>query len=218
MTRPILEARRLGPASNEPPRKLVILLHGYGSNGTDMIALAPQWQFAPDLMFLAPNAPERCSGSPGGYQWWGLTDLSRSALGAGARRAAPALDAFIDAQLAEHALEEKDVLLVGFSQGTMMALHVGLRRERSFAGIIGYSGMLADPAGLQHAIRSRPPIMLIHGAADEVVPVAALHEAKHELHRIGVEVESHISATLGHAVDAEGIALGLRFAKKVLQK
>lgn len=217
MTLPVLDGPRIAPLSGEDPRMLVILLHGYGSNGADMISLAPMWrQSLPDALFLAPNAPEYCPGRPGGYQWWGLTDYSRPALSAGARRAAPALDAFIDTQLSKYELSEDHLLLVGFSQGTMMALHVGPCREKPLAGIIGYSGMLADPKTLSGAIRSKPPVLLVHGTADQIVPVAAIHEAKRELHSHGFEVETHVSPGLAHGVDPHGMELGRRFARKVL--
>jgi phospholipase/carboxylesterase len=217
MSVPILDGPRLQPASGKAPRELVVLLHGYGSNGADMISLAPFWrEQLPDALFLAPNAPERCPGGPGGFQWWGLTDFSRQALAAGTRRAAPALDGFLDAQLSEHKLAEDRLLLVGFSQGTMMALHVGLRRERQLAGIIGYSGMLADTTGLAGMVRSKPPVLLIHGSSDQVVPVGAIHEAERELHRLGIKVETHVARGIGHGVDPHGLDLGRRFACKRL--
>ncbi len=213
----MLDGPRLEPASGGKPDALIILLHGYGSNGADLISLAPHWRGAlPDTLFVAPNAPERCSGAPGGFQWWGLSDFSRPALAAGARRALPALDAFIDRQLADHGLAEDRVVLVGFSQGTMMALHGGPRRERQLAGILGYSGMLADVAGLAGEVKTKPPVLLVHGSADQVVPVAATHEAKNELHRLGFDVATHISPGLGHSVDAIGLDLGRKFVMRVL--
>jgi phospholipase/carboxylesterase len=203
--------------SGGKPRALIILLHGYGSNGADMISLAPHWRRdVPHALFLAPNAPERCPGSPGGYQWWALAEFSRAALSAGAERATPALDAYIDAQLAEHDLTEEQLLLVGFSQGTMMALHVGPRRERCLAGIIGYSGMLADPAGMKTGARTKPPVLLVHGSDDAVVPLAAFHEARAALQRLDFKVSEHVSPRLGHGVDARGLELGGAFARRVL--
>ncbi len=217
MTPTALDGPRIEPSSGKDPAMLVVLLHGYGSNGADMISLAPVWRHAlPDALFIAPNAPEYCPHSPGGYQWWSLTDYSRPALAAGARRAAPALDAFLDAELAKHGLSEDRLLLVGFSQGTMMALHVGPCREKQFAGIIGFSGMLADPMLLSKSIRTKPPVLLVHGTADQIVPVAAIHEAKRELHRHGFAVDTHVSTGLAHGVDPHGMELGRRFARKVL--
>ncbi len=217
MSTPILDGPRLEPASGATPRSLVILLHGYGSNGADLISLAPHWRGSlPDALFLAPNAPERCQGMAGGYQWWGLSSFSRQDLIAGARRAAPALDAFIDRQLEQYGLGEDRVVLVGFSQGTMMALHAGPRRERQLAGILGYSGMLADVAGLAREMKTKPPVLLVHGAVDQVVPVAAIHEAKNELRRLGFDVAAHVSPGLGHSVDPIGLDLGRKFVAKAL--
>jgi len=216
---PKLHGPSLAPSAGGAPREIVILLHGYGSNGADLLSLAPYWRRArPHALFVAPNAPERCPGAPGGFQWWGLTELSRASIAAGAARAAPALDGFIDAQLAEHGLSEDRLVLVGFSQGTMMALHVGPRRERQIAGIIAYSGMLADAGGLGREVVSKPPILLIHGAADSVVPASAFHEAKAELHRLGFAVEDHLTPGLDHSVDETGLRLGERFVKRVLDE
>lgn len=202
------------PLSGRAPRQIVLLIHGYGSRGDDMIALAPMWQpILPDALFLAPNGSERCAGLPGGFQWFDLHSLARDALSAGVRHGAPALDAYIDAMLAETGLTEENLLLAGFSQGTMMALHIGPQRRRPVAGIVGYSGVLADP----HAggVASKPPVLLIHGAADSVVPVAALHQTDRELRRLGFDVESHVTAGLDHGVDPDGIRRGGAFAKRV---
>ena len=213
----MLDGPRLAPASGGPPDALVVLLHGYGSNGADLIALAPMWRHAlPHAAFVAPNAPERCPGMPGGYQWWALTSFDRAAMAAGARRAAATIDAFLDAELAAASLKPDRLLLVGFSQGTMMALHVGPRRADPVAGIIGYSGMLADPLLPDADIRSRPPILLVHGDRDDIVPLRGMHEAERELKRRGFAVEAHISPGLAHGVDPAGLAHGERFARRVL--
>jgi phospholipase/carboxylesterase len=170
-----LNGPEVPPASGGAAKSLVILLHGYGSNGEDLIGLAPYWRAAlPDTHFISPNAPEPCPGAPGGYQWWGLTSLSPAARAAGVRQPAPLLDAFIDAQLERHGLSEDRLALVGFSQGTMMALHIGPRRTRQLAGIVGFSGMLADPEALASEVKTKPPVLLIHGAADPTLPVAAI--------------------------------------------
>ncbi|MDV3457712.1 prolyl oligopeptidase family serine peptidase [Sphingomonas sp. HF-S4] len=204
----------LAPLSGNSPQQLVVLLHGYGSNGADLISLAPMWQrLLPDALFVAPNAPERCPGVPGGHQWWALHDLNRAALAAGAQAAAPALDTTLDALLAEHDLADDRLALVGFSQGTMMALQVGPRRERALAGIVGYSGMLA---GTLDEILRKPPVLLIHGDADTVVPVGAYKHAHAELVRHGFAVEGHVTPGLGHGIDPNGIALGGQFLQRVL--
>jgi phospholipase/carboxylesterase len=200
------------------PQSLVILLHGYGSNGDDLISLAPHWRDAlPATVFVAPDAPEACPGAPGGYQWWALTSADRSARLRGVEQAAPVLNAFIDAELARYGLTEAKLALVGFSQGTMMALHVGLRRPHTLAGIVGYSGMLADEADPTGRASSRqPPILLIHGDADPMIPIAAFDQARAALTRNGFVVESHVSPGLGHSIDLAGLHLGGQFLARVL--
>jgi phospholipase/carboxylesterase len=212
----MIDGPRMAPVGGRA-QSLVILLHGYGSNGDDLISLAPHWRSAlPATAFVAPDAPEPCPGAPGGFQWWALTSADRGARVDGVARAAPVLDAFIDAELARYSLTEAKLALVGFSQGTMMALHVGPRRPRTLAGIVGYSGMLADEADLAGPAINRPPILLIHGDADRMIPVAAFHQAKAGLTRNGFVVESHVSPGLGHSIDLLGLQLGGQFLARVL--
>lgn len=208
----IVNGASLQPRSGLPPEKIVLLLHGFGSSGADMIALAPQWQEAlPTTLFLAPHAPQRCAMMAAGYQWWGLSGFAPSALAAGAASAAPAIDAFIDRKLAQYGLAEADLALVGFSQGTMMALQVGLRRRRRVAAIVGYSGMLTGTADLGHDAPVKPPVLLVHGTADPVVPVSALHMSEAQLKRIGVDVTTYVSHGVAHNVDPVGLRLGRDF-------
>lgn len=209
----IVNGSSLKSRSGAPPKQIVLLLHGFGSNGADMISLAPHWQdVLPDALFLAPNAPQRCSVMARGYQWWGLTGFGPAALAAGAAAAAPAIDAFIDRKLAEYDLTEANLALVGFSQGTMMALHVGLRRLRAPASIVGYSGMLTATSDLTHKQFSKPPVLLVHGTADPIVPIAAMHQAESELRHLGVKVTTHVSHGVAHSVDPVGLRLGRDFA------
>lgn len=146
-----------------------------------------------------------------GYQWWGLSGFAPSALAAGALSAAPAINAFLDRKLDQYGLAEADLAIVGFSQGTMMALHVGLRRPRTVAAIVGYSGVLTSASDLPQNGISKPPVLLVHGTADAVVPIAALHMSESELKRLGVPVETHVSYGTGHTVDPEGLRLGAAF-------
>lgn len=216
-TTPVLDGPILAPVAGGDPKRIIVLLHGYGSNGADLLSLAPYWRATlPDTLFVAPNAPERVPGFPGGYQWWGLESFSRVSLAAGARRAAPVLDAYLDGLVARYGVTEERIALVGFSQGTMMALHVGPRRPRQLAGIVGFSGMLVDPAVLDEGICTRPPVLLIHGDGDPVVPFAGFHEAKRELKARGFDVSEHVTPGLEHSVDPTGLAAGEKFIRRVL--
>jgi phospholipase/carboxylesterase len=209
---PLLDGPMLAPADGVKPGRLVILLHGVGADGHDLIGLAPYFQIVlPDALFVSPNAPYPFDMAPFGYQWFSLKDMSPPARLAGCQRAAPILDRFIDDKLAESGLSEADAALVGFSQGAMMALYVGLRRRRPLAGIVGYSGMLVGRELLADAIRSRPPVLLVHGDADQVVPVAALDDAVEGLTAVGVDVRHARRPGLPHGIDDEGIRLGMQF-------
>jgi len=200
------------PAASGQTRKLVVLLHGYGADGNDLIGLAPYFARAmPDAAFVSPHAPEPCAGSPSGRQWWGIRSFDAEERLRGAQRAAPGLDRFLDDELKRHRLSEADVALVGFSQGTMMALHVGLRRAKPVAGILGFSGALVAPETLRAEVRSRPPVLLIHGEADDLLPVDSLFEAAQGLAAAGVAAQWHISPGVGHSIAQDGLDLGADF-------
>lgn len=193
-------------------RQLVILCHGYGSDGNDLIGLAPYWQQAmPDAAFIAPNAPARCDGNPMGYQWFPITRLDPTEIARGVEAAAPLLGRFIDEQLRLRGLDGSQLALVGFSQGTMMALHVGLRLAVPPACIVGYSGALAVPERLSGEMTGEPPILMIHGDADDMLPVSRMHEAVQALGEAGLSVQWHVSPGLGHGIDQTGLELGARF-------
>jgi phospholipase/carboxylesterase len=211
---PSLSGPSQKPASGGAPRQLVVLLHGLGADGTDLIGLAPYWaSLLPDAEFLSPDAPYPCDMAPFGRQWFSLQDRSPDAILAGVRAAAPILDGFLDAALAKRGLSERSLALVGFSQGTMTSLYVGLRRAQASAGILGYSGALIGAETLSQEIRARPPVLLVHGDADEVVPPQALPLAAEGLEAAGVPVETLTCPGLGHGIDEEGLKRGGDFLR-----
>jgi phospholipase/carboxylesterase len=205
------------PASGGKPRQLVVLLHGLGADGSDLIGLAPYWApLVPDAEFVSPDAPFPCDMAPFGRQWFSLQDRSPVSIFAGVRAAAPILDNFLDKALAARGLDERSLVLVGFSQGAMMSLYVGLRRAIAPAGIVGFSGALIGSETLAQEIRVRPPVLLIHGDADEIVPPEALPMAVAGLTAAGVPVESLTCPGLGHGIDEAGLASGGAFLRQVL--
>jgi phospholipase/carboxylesterase len=208
-----LDGPRLPPARGGPAKQLVILAHGYGSNGQDLIGLAPYLARAlPDAVFVSPNAPDPAPGAAGGYQWFPISRLDPRLMAEGVRGAAATLDGFIDAELRRHDLPASACALVGFSQGTMMSLHVGLRRPQPLGAILGLSGMLAD-AG---PVASRPPVALVHGSHDEVIPVTALFASLEGLAAAGVPALWRVSHGTGHSVAEDGLALGAEFLRDAL--
>lgn len=213
-----IDGPRLEPASGGPARQLVVLCHGYGADGNDLIALGQQWQvLLPDACFVSPHGPEPCGMAPMGRQWFPLMQLTPDEYWQGVRAAAPVLAGFIDAELERLGLDAGKLALVGFSQGTMMSLHVGLRRAVAPAAILGYSGALAGPEHLAGEIRARPPVLLVHGSHDELIPVAALHAAAEALAAAGVPVQWHVSRGLGHGIDGVGLEMGGAFLKAAFE-
>lgn len=209
---PTLSGPQWGPAAGGPPASLIVLLHGVGADGHDLIELAPLLApLLPQTRFIAPDAPEPCDLAPFGRQWFSLADRRPEALLAGVARAAPVLDAYLDGLLAQYGLTADRLALLGFSQGTMLALHAAPRRPAPLAAVLGYSGALIDDGRLAAEHRSAPPVLLIHGDADEIVPVAALPAAVAALQAAGIAVEWSVRPGLGHGLDPEGIAAGGRF-------
>jgi phospholipase/carboxylesterase len=212
-----LEGPSRPPRAGGKPKSLVVLLHGLGADGNDLISLAPQWApLLPQTEFVAPNAPFPCDMAPYGHQWFSFQDRSPEGVLAGVRAAAPILDGFLDEALAARGLDESRLALVGFSQGTMMSLYVGLRRAKPVAGIVGYSGRLIAPETLASELRSKPPILLVHGNADEMVPFESLALAEKALTESGVPVKTLVRPGLGHGIDELGLARGGEFLKSVL--
>ena len=211
-----LDGPRLAPRSGAA-RQLVVFLHGYGADGNDLIEIGRTWQqYLPQAAFASPHAPEPCAGAPSGRQWFGLTFRDPNERWRGVNNAAPGLVRFLDAELARHQLPATALALVGFSQGTMMALHVGLRRAQSPAAIVGYSGLLVLPPdnnveAFAAEIKSRPPVLLVHGDQDDLIPPQALFQAAQGLAAIGVPVEWHLSSGVGHGIDGEGLRHGGEF-------
>ena len=212
----ILEGPRAEAASGNKD-SLVIFLHGYGADGNDLFglaqALAPH---LPNTAFRSPNAPERCAVNPMGYQWFPISWLDgspESAMKEGAERAAKTLHAYLDETLEEEGLTPDRVAIVGFSQGTMMSLNVVLRRPEPVAALVGFSGRLVEIDGTG-PITSKPPVLLVHGDQDEMVPVDSIHEAREALAKEGVNVSWHISQGVGHGIAPDGLGLALEFIRR----
>ena len=207
------------PQSGQAPTSVVVLLHGVGADAKDLIGLAPYWAPAlPETEFVSPNAPFPYDMAPFGRQWFSLQDRSPASSLAGIQQAAPILDHFLDELLASRGLDDSRLALVGFSQGTMMSLYCGLRRAKAPACIVGYSGALAGAALLANEIRCRPPVLLVHGEDDPVVPFASLDPAVKTLMANGVKVESLARPGLGHSIDEEGLKRGGEFLIRTLTK
>jgi phospholipase/carboxylesterase len=213
---PKLDGPRLAP-KNGMARQLVVFVHGYGADGNDLINIGTAWRDAlPDAAFVSPHAPHPCGQAPMGREWFPLTFRNPDERWNGVNMGAPLLDAFLDAELARHNLPASALALVGFSQGTMMSLHVGLRRAASLAAIVGYSGMLvlkgdSDVEGYKPQIRSRPPIFLAHGDRDDLIPVEALFHSTQALAALDVPVEWHLEAGFSHEIAPEGLRQGADF-------
>jgi len=211
-----LDGPRLAPRSGAA-QQLVVFLHGYGADGNDLIDIGRAWQqYLPQAAFVSPHAPESCGQAPVGRQWFALTFRDPNERWIGVNKAAPLIERFLDAELARQKLPPTALALVGFSQGTMMALHVGLRRAVAPAAIVGYSGLLVMPEDVDAEafaaeIKSRPPVLLVHGDRDDLIPPQALFQATQGLASLGIAVEWHLSTGVGHGIDAEGLRHGSEF-------
>src|SRR5579872_5819602 len=211
-----LDGPRLNPRTGTA-RQLVIFLHGYGADGNDLIEIGRAWQaLLPQAAFASPHAPEPCGEAPVGRQWFALTFRDPNERWRGVNKAAPVLESFIDAELERLALPGSALALVGFSQGTMMSLHVGLRRAVPPAAIVGYSGLLVLPPdgnvdAFAAGIKSRPPVLLVHGDRDDLIPPQALFQAAQGLAALDLPTQWHMSAGVGHGIDQEGLRHGGEF-------
>jgi phospholipase/carboxylesterase len=220
---PKLDGPRIA-AKSGAARQLVVFVHGYGADGNDLIEIGRAWQvMMPDAAFVSPHAPFPCGQAPMGREWFPLTFRDPDERWNGVNATTPILDRFLDAELARHNLPPSALALVGFSQGTMMSLHVGLRRATPPAAIVGYSGMLvlkgdSDVEGYAPQIRARPPVLLIHGDQDELIPAQALFHATNALAALDVPAEWHISAGIGHGIDDEGLRQGGEFLARRFRK
>jgi len=215
-----LAARRRASLSGETG-SLVVLLHGYGADGADLLGLAdPLGPHMPDTVFVAPDAPERCKNNPFGYQWFPIPWLDGSspeAAEASQAVSAGLLDRFLDGLLEEEGLRASQMILLGFSQGTMMSLHIAPRRAEPVAGVVGFSGRLLAPDRLEAEAVSKPPVLLIHGDADDIVPIASLREAGDALTRAGFETYGHVMKGTAHGIAPDGLSVALAFMREKLR-
>ncbi len=211
-----LAVLRWGPASKGVARQLVVLCHGVAADGHDLIDLGPAWSHAlPDAVFVAPDAPFPYEGAPTGRQWFSLADRTPSVLQEGARVATPPLLKMIEAELARLSLAADQVAIMGFSQGAMLALHAGLRRAPPPRGILAYSGALLDTPALEAECVGHPPVLLVHGEDDEVVPFARAGQTEAALTRLGLPLQTLWCKGLGHAIDDAGLSAGALFLQRV---
>jgi len=206
-----------GPASGNAPKQLVILLHGLGANGQDLLGLAPFYaQALPDAVFVSPDAPFPCDMAPMGYQWFSLQEWTAESILRGVEEAAPLLENFIAEQIRKYNVTADKTALIGFSQGTMMSLYAGPRFREKLAGVLGYSGALVWPETTDHDALNKIPVCLIHGSDDSVVPLSAYYHAQTTLLKAGFTVTGGITSGLMHNIDEQGIVAGSEFLRSAL--
>lgn len=216
---PVLDGPRLRPRNGGAPDCLVVLLHGFGADGNDLIDLGNAWaDLLPGAAFVSPHAPEPCEGAPVGRQWFPLSFRDPHELTRGAEGAAPVLREFLEVELAKYALPPERLALVGFSQGAMMALKIATTAAVAPAAVVAYSGMWVEAASGRSDMQLpvRPPILLVHGTEDEVIPAQALFASGQGLAAAGVPVEWHLSQGIGHGIDDGGLAHGGAFLAEFL--
>ncbi len=214
-----LASKRSGAISGNT-KSLVIFVHGYGADGSDLISLSSALSpHLPDTSFVAPNAPHRCSVNPGGFEWFPIPWIDGTPE-ARAREAvyetAVLFDAWLDHIMQEEGVTSAETALFGFSQGTMLSLHQGVRRSEPVAGIVGFSGRLLEPETLSQEAVSKPPILLVHGDSDMVVPPSDMPAAEKALIAAGFEVETHTSLGMGHGIAPDGLGKAVQFLQRRL--
>ena len=210
---PIIE-----PSSGNSPKQMIIFVHGYGADGNDLIGLANYFQSTlPEAISLSPHAPEACSMNPSGYQWFDLTSTDPAVLWSKILVAADHLNEFIDSKLLEYNIAEENLALIGFSQGTMMSLHVSLRRKNTMAAVLGYSGRLIGADLLKDDLISKPSIYLIHGDQDPMVPYQESLTAEKVLQEYSIDIKTHISEHTQHSIAEDGLRIGVDFLASKLK-
>ena len=217
MTNYNLKVTTVSPLSKSAPKQVIILCHGYGGSGQDISVLAINWRrFLPEAIFLCPNAPEICSINPQGYQWYDLTSEKEEIILEKSLVAEEELNKFLDQVFNNLQLEPLNLALVGFSQGCMISIQVGLKKKEKINCLIGYSGKVINQKHLSNNINSRPKIFLMHGENDTIVPPTNLLEAKEYLENHGIKTKTKMFKNCEHRIPVEGSSLGLNFLKKNL--
>jgi phospholipase/carboxylesterase len=214
-----LQAGRKAPQSGKV-KSIVVLLHGYGADGADLLGLAdPLGPHLPDTLFVAPDAPEPCNGSPMGRQWFPIPwidNSSEEAAAQGLQMAVADVNAFLDDLLEEHGLGAQNLAVIGFSQGTMLSLEVLPRRADPVAALVAFSGRLLRPEALEAEVISKPPVLLVHGDQDPVVPFEDMSKAGNALVAAGFETYGHIMEGTGHGIAPDGLQVALAFLRDKL--
>ena len=214
-----LEGPIVEPQTNDKPKQLVIFCHGYGADGNDLIGLSSYFQnILPNAVFMSPNAPQKCDLNPLGYQWFDFQSGDPALIWKGVLEAASILNSFIDEQLKKYNLSDDNLALIGFSQGTMMSLHVGLRREKPMRALVGFSGKLIGEELLKDDLVSKPPIYLIHGEQDPMVPHQETINATEVLQGHDIEVQKHISPNTPHSIAEDGLKIAIDFLSSKFSK
>ena len=216
MTNFNLKTTSILPTSKNKPKQIIVLCHGYGGDGKDISILAINWQrFLPDAIFLCPNAPEICNINPQGYQWFDLSSEKEEIILEKSLIAEEKLNLFLDQVFDNLQLESSNLALVGFSQGCMLSIQVGLKRKKQISCLVGYSGKVINQKHLSNNINSKPKIFLMHGENDTIVSPTYLLEAKEYLKKCGISAKTKMFKNCEHRIPVEGSSLGLAFLKKI---